>query len=108
MRIRLRRAETECRQAAGRATGIANSDLAQDARRAADPVPVSWVHAQLRDRIQQAGAALALDTQAAHRQMRETDTASRQGARAVTTTESNITTDMTPVEAANLLTKLEE
>ena len=35
-------------------------------------------------------------------------TAGRQGGRTVTTTESNITKDMTPVEAANLLVKLED
>ena len=73
MKIRLRRAEMERRQAAGRATETAKADPVQNARRAPDPVPVSWVHAQLRERIQQAGAALALDAQTAHRQMREAD-----------------------------------
>ena len=72
MKFRLRRAEKECRQAAGQATEITKADPVQGARRAPDPTPASWVHAQLRDRIQRAGAALAVDTQTVHRQTRET------------------------------------
>jgi hypothetical protein len=57
---------------------------------------MTWTHAQLRDQIQRAGTS--------DRPL----TAGRQGGRTVTTTESNITKDMTPLEAANLLEKLEE
>jgi hypothetical protein len=73
MRIRLRRAEKEGPQAAERAAEITTADPVQDVRGAPDPAPASWVHTQLRDRIQRAGAALALDTQTAHKQTCEAD-----------------------------------
>jgi hypothetical protein len=83
----------------------AETSPAPDARSTPEPAPVTWTRAELRERIQHTGCALA----AIHRQTRETDRpplADREP-RAVTTIDSNITHDMTPAEAANLLTKLE-
>jgi hypothetical protein len=57
----------------GRPAEIAEADPAQDARNAPDPVPVTWARAQLRERIQQAGAALDPAAETARRQLREAD-----------------------------------
>jgi hypothetical protein len=73
MKFRLRRAEKEGRQAAGRATEITKEDPVQGARSAPDPTPANWIHTQLRDQIQRAAAAVTVDIQTAHRQTRETD-----------------------------------
>jgi len=71
MNIHPRGTGEERRQTIGRPAEIAEADPAQDARNASDPVPVTWARAQLRERIQQAGAALDPDAETAHRQMRE-------------------------------------
>jgi len=57
----------------GRPAEIAEADPAQDARNAPDPVPVTRAPAQLRERIQQAGAALDPAAETARRQLREAD-----------------------------------
>jgi hypothetical protein len=81
----------------------------QDARSAPGPAAVTWARAQLRERIQWEGAALAPNTQPANKQIRQTDRSplGDMEGRTVTTTGGNITKDMTPLEAANLLEKLE-
>jgi hypothetical protein len=88
----------------------AEARRAQDARSALERAPVTWARAQLREQIQQAGAASAPATEPAHRRSHEPEhspLADREG-RTVTTTDRNITQDLTPVEAASLLDKLEE
>jgi hypothetical protein len=51
----------------------AEAGRAQDARNAPEPAPVTWAHAQLRDQIQRAGAAMAPAAQPANRQTHKTD-----------------------------------
>ena len=54
MNIHPRGTGEERRPTAGRPAEIAEADRAQDARKAPDPVPVTWARAQLRERIQRA------------------------------------------------------
>ena len=51
----------------------AEADRAQDTGRHPEPVAVTWAHAQLRDRIQRSGTALAGAAPPAGRRMREAD-----------------------------------
>ena len=87
----------------------ADAGHTQDARSAPEPVAVTWARAQIRERIQREGATLAPSTQPANRQTRQTDHSplGDMESRTVTTTGGNLTKDMTPLEAANLLEKLE-
>ena len=73
MNIRPRGTGEERCPTAGRPAEIAEADPAQDARNAPDPAAVTWARAQLRERIQQAGAALGPAAETAHRQTREAD-----------------------------------
>jgi hypothetical protein len=87
----------------------AEAGRAKDGRSGPEPAPVTWARAQLREQIQREGAALAPNTQLANRQTRQIDRSplGDMEGRIVTTTGGNITKDMTPLEAANLLEKLE-
>jgi len=87
----------------------ADAGHTQDARSAPGPVAVTWARAQIRERIQREGATLAPSTQPANRQTRQTDHSplGDMEGRTVTTTGGNLTKDMTPLSAANLLEKLE-
>jgi hypothetical protein len=51
----------------------AEAGRAQDARSAPEPAPVTWAHAQLRERIQRAGAVLTPAAEPANTQTRKTD-----------------------------------
>jgi hypothetical protein len=71
MTIRPRSTGEHCRQTAGRPAENAKADPAQEAKNAPEPAAVTWTRAQLRERIQQTGAALAPAAEPAHRRTRE-------------------------------------
>src|SRR5690349_280126 len=87
----------------------ADAGHTQDARSAPGPAAVTWARAQIRERIQREGATLAPSTQPANRQTRQTDHSplGDMEGRTVIMTGGNLTKDMTPLSAANLLEKLE-
>ncbi len=71
MRIRRRSTGEQCRQTPGRPTVSAEAGPAQEAKSTPEPAAVTWTRAQLRDRIQQVGAALAPAAVPAGRRTRE-------------------------------------
>jgi len=74
MTNRRRSAEKQDRHPADHmAAKIAHALQAQDTRNPSAPGAETWTHARLRERIQQAGAALAPATDPAHTQKREPD-----------------------------------
>jgi hypothetical protein len=74
MTIRRRSAEEQDRHPADHmAAKIADALQAQHIRNPSAPGAETWTHARLRERIQQAGAALAPATEPAHTQEREPD-----------------------------------
>jgi hypothetical protein len=96
--------ETTDRQPAGKA------GRAQDHERAPEPAAVSWTRTRLREQIQRRGTALAPISETADSQTHQAQRSplADREAETVTTTSRNITADMTPVEAANLMAKLDE
>jgi hypothetical protein len=98
--MRIRRAGRQRVPGASRAPAVG---------RASDSAAGTWARTQLRERIRQAGAAPGPSDQRSERpdaDEREL-AASREGGPSVTA-DSNLTTGMTPVEAANLLVRLED
>jgi hypothetical protein len=74
MTNRRRSAEEQDRHPADHmAAKVADALQAQDTRNPSAPGAETWTHARLRERIQQAGAALAPATDPAHTQEREPD-----------------------------------
>jgi hypothetical protein len=87
----------------------AEAGRAHDARRVPEAAAVTWTRAELREWIQQAGVALPRPpSQPTGGLTSRAFTAGRQRGRTVTTLDSSIAQDLTPVEAAHLLERLEE
>jgi hypothetical protein len=71
MRVRPRSTGEQRHQTAGRPAERAEANTAQEAKSTPEPAALTWTRAQLRERIQQAGAALAPAAEPAGRSGRE-------------------------------------